>query len=422
MRKLRFLLLGWLSIQSIYGQNITYMEYFVDTDTGYGNGTPISFTPASVVTTNFSVNISGTLTEGFHFLSVRVKDENSRWSIVALKPFYNQIIPDSTMANISTIEYFIDNDPGYDNGTSISFSEGATVAQTFQVAIPSELPDGFHVLSLRAKNADNRWTMVGIRPFYKQSFLNNSLPNIVAIEYFIDTDPGLGNGTSVAITEGISVSRNFLLDLNGLTNGNHTLYLRANDANNRWSQLAIRDFTVQDNIIIIQNMAAQWCVNTNFNIPLVLYGAYSVGNIFTAQLSDSNGSFASPTNIGTLSGTATGTIVANIPDTVSEGSGYRIRVISSEPAVENSPDKKFELLSVCPPPCPGILTLESWDDDYIYGTVLKEVSASTGTIIASNQVRNNVNVTFRVGKSITLNPGFVVNNGAVFKTEFGGCN
>lgn len=62
-------------------------------------------------------------------------------------------------------------------------------------------------------------------------------------------------------------------------------------------------------------------------------GSFNANNVFTAQLSSAAGSFASPVNIGTLSGTIGGTINANIAAAQAAGSGYRIRVISSNPAM-----------------------------------------------------------------------------------------
>lgn len=422
MRRSRFLLLFCLSIQSIYAQNITRIEYFIDNDTGYGNGIPVSFTQTDNVTVNFPINLSGSLTEGFHFLHIRAKDSDNRWSMVGGRPFYNKVVLNDTLTNIAVMEYFIDNDPGYGNGVSLNYTIGTNATQSFQVSIPSNLSDGFHFLSIRAKDAYYKWSVVGTRPFYKQNIPNNPLLNIVELEYFIDTDPGIGNATLVPIIAETSISRNFLLDLNNVSNGSHLLYIRAKDANNKWSQLSTRDFIVQDNIIIVQNMVSQWCPATNFDIPIVLYGTYTPGNVFTAQLSDATGSFASPTTIGTLTSTNAGTILANIPNTVNVGISYKIRVVSSNPVVDNSPFTPFELLSICPPPCAGILTLQSWNDDYLAGNVIKEANAINGTITATNQIRNYAKVTYRSGSSIILNPGFSVNNGAVFKTEFGGCN
>ncbi|PQJ10519.1 hypothetical protein CJD36_011120 [Flavipsychrobacter stenotrophus] len=67
----------------------------------------------------------------------------------------------------------------------------------------------------------------------------------------------------------------------------------------------------------------------SINVPFTATGTFAAGNIFTAQLSDAAGSFASPLNIGTLTSTTSGTIMANIPASATGGSGYRIRVVNS---------------------------------------------------------------------------------------------
>lgn len=80
---------------------------------------------------------------------------------------------------------------------------------------------------------------------------------------------------------------------------------------------------------------AQWCQGSAqaMSVPFTSTGTFTGGNVYTAQLSDASGSFASPTAIGTLTSTAnTGTIAATIPGGTPAGSGYRIRVVSSAPA------------------------------------------------------------------------------------------
>ena len=68
------------------------------------------------------------------------------------------------------------------------------------------------------------------------------------------------------------------------------------------------------------------------NVPYTYGGTFNPGNILTAQLSSSTGSFASPVSIGTLSTTAnTGAISAIIPAGTASGTGYRIRVVSNDP-------------------------------------------------------------------------------------------
>jgi len=79
-----------------------------------------------------------------------------------------------------------------------------------------------------------------------------------------------------------------------------------------------------------------YCTNAsaNISVPFTVTGTVNAGNVYTAQLSNSTGSFASPTAIGTLSSTATGTlsIPATIPSGLPAGTGYRIRVDASAPA------------------------------------------------------------------------------------------
>jgi len=60
---------------------------------------------------------------------------------------------------------------------------------------------------------------------------------------------------------------------------------------------------------------------------------FNTGNVFTAELSDNNGSFANSVAIGTLTGSTIGTITATIPNNSVSGTGYKIRVVSSDPAL-----------------------------------------------------------------------------------------
>ena len=76
-----------------------------------------------------------------------------------------------------------------------------------------------------------------------------------------------------------------------------------------------------------------YCSGTSVSVPFNITGTFNSGNVFTAQLSDASGSFVSPINIGTLNSTVAGTIFGTIPAYVLSGTAYRIRVISSSPAI-----------------------------------------------------------------------------------------
>ncbi len=79
-----------------------------------------------------------------------------------------------------------------------------------------------------------------------------------------------------------------------------------------------------------------FCAGAAVNVPYTISGTFTSGNIFTAQLSDATGSFASPVAIGTLTSTNAGTINATIPFTTASGTAYRVRVVSSNPVTTGS--------------------------------------------------------------------------------------
>jgi gliding motility-associated-like protein len=78
------------------------------------------------------------------------------------------------------------------------------------------------------------------------------------------------------------------------------------------------------------------CAGQPLSIPFNAAGTWNAGNVFTAQLSNAAGSFATPTAIGTLSlsgNNLTGnTINVTIPGGTPTGTGYRIRVVGSAPS------------------------------------------------------------------------------------------
>ncbi|RYY41006.1 MAG: hypothetical protein EOO08_03535 [Chitinophagaceae bacterium] len=80
-------------------------------------------------------------------------------------------------------------------------------------------------------------------------------------------------------------------------------------------------------------LAAAGCAGSAFSVPINASG-FNAGNAFRAELSDASGSFAAPVVIGTLSATGSGTINATLPN--SSGSGYRVRITSTDPATTSA--------------------------------------------------------------------------------------
>jgi hypothetical protein len=75
--------------------------------------------------------------------------------------------------------------------------------------------------------------------------------------------------------------------------------------------------------------------SSSFSVPYSTtdLSAFNAGNQVRAELSDASGSFATPTVIGFTTTTANaGTVSAQIPANTPTGSGYRIRIVSTNPA------------------------------------------------------------------------------------------
>ncbi len=85
--------------------------------------------------------------------------------------------------------------------------------------------------------------------------------------------------------------------------------------------------------IVSLSPGSNYCKETEVTINYSTgIGVFNTGNAFTAQLSNANGDFTNPTVIGSTTGTASGFIIARIPG-VTAGTGYRIRLVSSSPAL-----------------------------------------------------------------------------------------
>ena len=239
-----FLLVLLCGVFTSYGQSITAAEYFMNSDPGVGNGTPISITGDSVINASFSIPVSH-LTAGFYQLYIRVKDQNNQWSIAEQKSFYVDTSLRSLPVAITAAEYFVDTDPGLGKGISMAIQDGDSLNTVFSVA-PTGLPVGFHQLYLRIKDQNNQWSIAEQKAFYIDAALTAGIPPIVAAEYFIDKDSGAGNNTPVRLLPGNIVDTSFDYIAAGLPLGKHTVNLRVKDSAGNWSFLQSKNFSVCD--------------------------------------------------------------------------------------------------------------------------------------------------------------------------------
>ncbi|MDW3196736.1 MAG: T9SS type A sorting domain-containing protein [Cytophagales bacterium] len=213
--------------------NIQSLEYFIDDDPGYGNGTAFTaFTAAQAISQMESVNTSA-LSVGFHTLFVRAQAEGGSWGIPESRLIY--VDPSGTgTVNIDQLEYFIDDDPGYGNGTGFTAFSAAQVISEMETVSTSSLSTGFHTLFLRARAEGGSWGIPESRLIYVDPS-GIGMVNIESLEYFFDDDPGYGNGTAfTAFTAEEVVSQMESLPTSTLSLGFHRLFIRAKAEGGSW--------------------------------------------------------------------------------------------------------------------------------------------------------------------------------------------
>ncbi len=137
--------------------------------------------------------------------------------------------------NIVKSEYWIDTDPGFDNGIVISgFTSQPDVNLSF--VVPANLTPGVHTIGIRSKNLAGQWSHTN---FYPVCISDSSTGEIVKIEYFWDTDPGFGIGIdSVLSSPAADITNGLFIDsvpMSFLLSSTHVLFERSMDSRGRWS-------------------------------------------------------------------------------------------------------------------------------------------------------------------------------------------
>lgn len=225
---------------AIENPNIQRIEYFIDNDPGFGSGLPIPIVPgANLNSVSFIIGISS-LENGFHKLFIRAQDENGRWSMTNFRSFLKETI-NTEESKLVKAEYFIDTDPGFGLGTVAEISPDTSNAELSFIIDISDLDEGFHKLFSRTLDETGKWSHTYSRIFYKEVIIQDTLPNLVYAEYFLDNDPGNGNGNPIAFNPGQNIPfLAFQLDLTGVEFGEHFLFIRTKDEDGKWS-LTTRD-------------------------------------------------------------------------------------------------------------------------------------------------------------------------------------
>ncbi len=255
---LSILFLAVLPFQAI-GQDVDRLEYFFDTDPGFGSGVPVTITTSTTIDHTFAPDISG-LSPGFHVLYLRAHDTlvdmMDLWSYTTATPFFLEPGVDAGVGvsnDIQAIEYFFDADPGNGTGDPITVTTPAgEIVLTEEIDL-SALVDGFHTFNLRAQSSSGTWGPVITHPIFQQtSAAPNGDPNINAFEYFFDDDPGFVMATPYILASPVpSIGFSFTPDISTLDKGFHNFYIRAFNADGEWSPTYVHPFVIEPGLATV---------------------------------------------------------------------------------------------------------------------------------------------------------------------------
>jgi len=224
---------------SASAQNISRIEYFFNTDPGFGHATAITgFTPsANVASFPVSIDLSS-VSNGINILYIRSRDENGKWSITNAIPF---VKVDVSTYNIVRAEYFLNTDPGIGKATPFTLPVSADISKQALALNIEAAPPGINTLYVRTEDSHGNWSLTNRLAFIK----GIAEANISILEYFIDTDPGIGKGTQVVLTPGQDIT-NYIFNVNVSSlaaNSTHNLYVRVKDIYGVWSFTNVVSFT-----------------------------------------------------------------------------------------------------------------------------------------------------------------------------------
>lgn len=319
-----------------------------------GSGTPLTVNVAAPIASLNGVipaSIMSGLSEGAHQLYIRSMDNLSNWgdfataslpvdqsgpntASVALIPStstgassvrVNASIADQSVSgaqsNIVAAEVFIDTVVAPGSGLPMLPTDGAFNSSTENVyafvpqAQVNALSDGLHTIFVRGKDASGNWgaanTAVltidkappqvsgvnatpnptnGAASITLTADAQDTATNIVAAEWFRNSDPGVGMAAPMTAVDGVfdSLSEALTASINttGWAYGSHTLYVRAKDAAGFWSLTASTVLVVSPADVLFADSfesgdTSAWGLTTNpaaisINASAAMQGAYGM--------------------------------------------------------------------------------------------------------------------------------------------------
>jgi len=160
-------------------------------------------------------------------------------------------------------------------------------------------------------------------------------------------DATFGSGEAMEWIFSSSYSREFNFDFQ--TDGNLIMggYFSSYDGHRKRRLVRINS---TDRMLSLPNvLPSDICAGSDLDVSYITYGTVAPNTVFTAQLSDAQGSFNEAINIGSLTGNTAGTISAVIPADTPQGTAYRIRVVNNTGIVPGVSVNDITIYNTPPP-------------------------------------------------------------------------
>ncbi|MPM03297.1 hypothetical protein SDC9_49562 [bioreactor metagenome] len=245
-------------------KKVIQAEYFWDTDPGNGNGTTILALDGNLneaIETIFSSGVNQPAA-GMHTFNVRVKDFGNFWGPVFTSVINVESAVTAIDKKVIQAEYFWDTDPGNGNGTTIlaldgNFDEAIETIFSSGVNQPAV---GIHTFNVRVKDFTNFWGPVFTSIINIENTITSTDKKVIQAEYFWDTDPGNGNGTTILALDGNlneAIETIFSSGVNQPAAGMHTFNVRVKDFGNFWGPVFTSVIQIENAIIASENKVIQ---------------------------------------------------------------------------------------------------------------------------------------------------------------------
>jgi hypothetical protein len=183
---------------------VQHAEYYVDSDPGTGNASPLLAFDGDFDQAFEEAFVSGVpMAPGSHVIGVRLLDSEGNWSNTFRTTLFQDGVSPARGINLQEAEYFVDADPGPGNASPLLAFDGA-LDQALEEVVGTDgtLQFGYHTLGVRLLGGDGNWSNTfRISVFQAGSNDARSL-NIQQAEYFVGADPGPGGGTALLAEDG----------------------------------------------------------------------------------------------------------------------------------------------------------------------------------------------------------------------------